>query len=95
MYQEDIIQFLQRICGLSGSQADSVRRGIAKKKMELLDEWMPVILNGYCEKSTKPRETAEQEAKQFLQIIQDASSYMFGLLISSFLVNPMTQGCAA
>lgn len=95
VYQEDIIQFLQRICGLNGSQADSVRRGIAKKKMELLDEWMPVILNGYCDKSEHPREVAEEEAKQFLKIIEDASAYMFGLVISSFLVNPMTQGCAA
>lgn len=95
VYQEDIIQFLQRICGLNGSQADSVRRGIAKKKMELLDEWMPVILNGYCDKSEHPREVAEEEAKQFLKIIEDASAYMFGLVISSFLVNPITQGCAA
>lgn len=78
VYQEDIIQFLQKICGLSGSQADSVRRGIAKKKMELLDEWMPVILDGYCEKSEKQRDISEQEAKEFLQIIQDASAYMFG-----------------
>lgn len=78
VYQEDIIQFLQRICGLSGSQADSVRRGIAKKKMELLDEWMPVILDGYCKKSEKPQDMAEGEAKEFIQIIEDASSYMFG-----------------
>lgn len=78
VYQEDIIQFLQKICGLSGSQADSVRRGIAKKKMELLDEWMPVILDGYCKKSEKPRDMAEGEAKEFIQIIEDASSYMFG-----------------
>lgn len=78
VYQEDIIQFLQKICGLSGSQADSVRRGIAKKKMELLDEWMPLILDGYCEKSKKPRDVSENEAKEFLRIIQDASSYMFG-----------------
>lgn len=78
VYQEDIIQFLQKICGLSGSQADSVRRGIAKKRMELLDEWMPVILDGYCNKSSKDRGVAEQEAKEFLKIIQDASAYMFG-----------------
>lgn len=78
VYQEDIIQFLQKICGLSGSEADSVRRGIAKKRTELLDEWMPVILDGYCNKSTKQREVAEQEAKEFLKIIDDASSYMFG-----------------
>lgn len=78
VYQEDVIQFLQQICGLSGSQADSVRRGIAKKRMDLLDEWMPVILDGYCNKSEKPREAAELEAKEFLKIIEDASSYMFG-----------------
>ena len=33
VYQESIIAFLQQICGLTGSEADTVRRGIAKKKM--------------------------------------------------------------
>lgn len=79
VYQEQIIKFLQDICGLTGSQADSVRRGIAKKKMDLLDEWMPVILDGYCNKSPHPREVAEKEAKEFLRVIEDSSSYMFGL----------------
>lgn len=78
VYQEQIIKFLQDVCGLTGSQADSVRRGIAKKKMDLLEEWMPVILNGYCSKSDKPRDVAEQEAKEFLKVIEDSSSYMFG-----------------
>lgn len=78
IYQEDIIAFLQNICGLSGSEADTVRRGIARKKPEILAEAMPKIMQGYCEKSDKPRETAEEEAKEFLQIIEDASSYMFG-----------------
>lgn len=78
VYQEQIIKFLQDVCGLTGSQADSVRRGIAKKKMDLLEEWMPVILDGYCSKSDRPRETAEQEAKEFLKVIEDSSSYMFG-----------------
>lgn len=79
VYQEQIIKFLQDICGLTGSQADNVRRGITKKKMELLDEWMPVILDGYCNKSPRPREIAEEEAKEFLKVIEDSSSYMFGL----------------
>jgi DNA polymerase-3 subunit alpha len=28
VYQEDVIAFLQQICGLSGSEADNVRRAI-------------------------------------------------------------------
>lgn len=77
VYQEDVIKFLQQICGLSGSEADTVRRGIAKKKMEILDGMLPKIINGYCEKSDKPREEAEEEVKEYLKVIEDASSYMF------------------
>ena len=77
VYQCDILMFLQNICGLSGSDADSVRRGIAKKKMELLEEWMPTILEGYCSHSDKPRAEAEEECKEYLKVIEDASSYMF------------------
>ena len=79
VYQESIIAFLQQICGLTGSEADTVRRGIAKKKMDILEKWLPKILDGYCNKSDKPREIAENEAKDYLKVIEDASSYMFGL----------------
>lgn len=79
VYQESIIAFLQQICGLTGSEADTVRRGIAKKKMDILEKWMPKILDGYCQKSAKPREIAEKEAREYLKVIEDASSYMFGL----------------
>lgn len=78
VYQEDIIKFLQVICGLSGSEADTVRRGIAAKKMEILDKMMPKIIEGYCGKSDQPREIAEAELAEYIQIIEDASSYMFG-----------------
>lgn len=78
VYQEDVIKFLQQICGLSGSDADTVRRAIARKKEDLLQKMLPQILNGYCSKSDKPRVQAEQEAMEFIQILKDASSYMFG-----------------
>lgn len=78
VYQEDVIKFLQMACGLTGSEADNVRRGIAKKRMEILDKAMPKIINGYCERSDKPREEAEKDLQQFLQVIKDASDYMFG-----------------
>lgn len=78
VYQESIIAFLQQICGLTGSEADTIRRGIAKKKLDLLQEWMPKILDGYCANSSEPREIAEQQCREYIQIITDASSYMFG-----------------
>lgn len=78
VYQEQVIAFLQQICGLSGSEADNIRRAIGRKQKDRLDAAMPSILEGYCSKSDKPRAVAEEEAKKFLQIIEDASSYMFG-----------------
>ena len=78
VFQEDVIKFLQDICGLSGSDADNVRRAIGRKQMDRLQSALPQILEGYCNKSDKPREVAEEEAKTFLQIIEDSSNYMFG-----------------
>lgn len=78
VYQEDVIKFLQIGCSLSGSEADTVRRGIAKKNLELLEQMMPKIKDGYCKNSTKPKEVAEQEVEEYVQILIDASSYMFG-----------------
>lgn len=78
IYQEDVIKFLQQICGFSGSDADNTRRAIGRKDEERLKKALPQILEGYCTKSAQSRKVAEQEAKEFLQIIEDASSYMFG-----------------
>lgn len=78
VYQEDTIKFLQQICGLSGSEADNIRRAIGRKQKDRLDATLPSILEGYCRMSTQPRNVAEEEAKAFLQIIEDSASYQFG-----------------
>ena len=65
VFQEDTIKFLQDICGLSGSEADNVRRAIGRKDKDRLEKALPQILEGYCNKSNKPREIAEEEAKAF------------------------------
>lgn len=78
IYQEDTIKFLQQICGLSGSAADNIRRAIGRKQKDRLNAALPEILDGYCKKSNKPREESEEEAKEFLQIIEDSASYQFG-----------------
>ena len=77
-YQEQTIAFLQQICGLSGGEADNVRRAIGRKQVDRLEAALPRILEGYCSKSDKPREKAEEEARAFLKIIEDSSNYQFG-----------------
>jgi DNA polymerase III subunit alpha len=78
VYQEDTIKFLTDICDFSGALADTTRRAIGKKDIELLNAQLPKILEGYCNKSSQPREIAEEEAKAFIQIISDSSEYQFG-----------------
>lgn len=78
VFQEDTIAFLQQICGLSGSEADNIRRAIGRKQKDRLEAALPKILEGYCNKSDKPREQAEKEAMEFLQIIEDSANYQFG-----------------
>lgn len=78
IFQEDQIKFLQQICGLKGSEADTIRRAIGHKDEVKIKQALPRILDGYCEKSDKPREVAEKEAQEFLAVLQDSASYSFG-----------------
>ncbi len=78
VYQEQTIAFLQEACGLSGGEADNVRRAIGRKQKDRLEAAMPKILEGYCNKSDKTRAEAEKEVKEFLQVIEDSASYQFG-----------------
>lgn len=45
-FQEDTIKFLTNICGLSGSEADNIRRAIGRKQRDRLETALPDILNG-------------------------------------------------
>lgn len=78
VFQEDTIKFLTDICGLSGSDADNIRRAIGRKQKDRLEAALPDILEGYCNKSDKERSVAELEAKEFLQIIENSARYQFG-----------------
>jgi len=55
-----------------------VHNCIGKKDVEGLNQQLPKILEGYCSVSKQPREVAEEEAKEFIQIISDSSEYQFG-----------------
>lgn len=78
VFQEDTIKFLTDICGLSGSDADNIRRAIGRKQKDRLEAALPSILEGYCSLSSRIRDVAEREAQTFLKIIEDSSNYQFG-----------------
>lgn len=78
VYQEQQIAFLQKACGFTGGQADTVRRAIGKKDPVLLAKWLPVIKEGYINNSDKSKEEAEKEVEEFMKIFIDSASYSFG-----------------
>ena len=78
VYQEQTIAFLQQACGLSGSASDTMRRNIAKKQEDKVKAMLPKVIEGYCDNSDKPKNVAEEEVKDFIQVIKDASGYQFG-----------------
>ena len=92
-FQETIIFFLHLYCGFTMGEADVVRRGFAKKTGT--EQYIPIIKDGgYLNnnghhidgfiKTMKDKygiseEKSEQDITAFLQVIEDASSYLFSL----------------
>ena len=93
VFQCQIIDFLHQYCGFTMGEADIVRRHFAKKMGT--DKDIPIIKDGgymtegghyikgfiqtMKEKYDMPKEEAEKTIVAFLQVIIDASSYLFSL----------------
>jgi len=79
VFQEQIIEFLNKFCGFTMGEADIVRRGFAKKTGT--EEFMPRIIDGFVKTMQEQYNTSKSEAeeivKSFIQVIEDASSYLF------------------
>lgn len=79
VYQEQVIEFLHSFCGYTMGEADGVRRSFAKKTGT--EKHIPQIKEGFCktmfEKYNMPREQSEKIVQDFLQVIMDASNYLF------------------
>jgi DNA polymerase-3 subunit alpha len=79
VYQEQIIEFLHRFCGYTMGEADVVRRGFAKKTGT--EKFIPKIKEGFIKTMESDygvsQEKSEKLIIQFLQVIEDASSYLF------------------
>lgn len=93
VFQCQIISFLHEYCGFSMGAADVVRRHFAKKTGT--DKDIPIIKDGGCLDGTTThipgfittmkakygmeKEEAERTIVAFLQVIEDASNYLFSL----------------
>lgn len=79
VYQEQIIEFLHSFCGYTMGEADVVRRGFAKKTGT--EKFIPKIKNGFAktmlEKYNVKPEESDKIIVNFIQVIEDASSYLF------------------
>lgn len=81
VYQEQMSEFLMEFAGFSGAEADWVRRGVARKIPEIIDEVVPNIATRFVEtmveKHGDTREHAEEVAGGFMQVFMDSSDYGF------------------
>ena len=79
VYQEQIIEFLHSFCGYTMGQADIVRRGFAKKTGT--EAFIPKIKDGFTDTMQKEYNISTEESERliesFIQVIIDASSYLF------------------
>ena len=81
VFQEQIIEFLNKYCGFTMGEADLVRRGFSKKLGT--DEYMPKIKAGFIKTMLSDYNIKKEEAEQliidFVKVIEDASSYLFSI----------------
>jgi len=77
VYQESIMGFLNKFCGFSMGEADVVRRGFAKKTGT--EEFIPKIKDGFLKHSGLSQEEGEKAINIFIQVVEDASDYLFSL----------------
>lgn len=79
VYQEQIIEFLNKFCGYSMGKADVVRRGFAKKVGT--EKFIPEIKSGFIKTMKDKYNVEEVEAsnivESFIRVIEDASLYLF------------------
>lgn len=64
VYQEQVMLLSQKLAGFTKGQADALRKGMGKKKKEIIDELKPKFLEG-CEQNGHPVEIAEKVWKDW------------------------------
>ena len=67
VYQEQFMQISKEWCGFTGGQADTLRKAVGKKKMDLMLKIKPDFVNGAVEYGGAPKEVAEQFWDQLVE----------------------------
>lgn len=72
VYQEQVMLLSQELAGFSKGQADALRKGMGKKKKDVIDAMWPLFLEG-CTKNGHP----EDKVKKIWEDWEDFASYAF------------------
>ena len=73
IYQEQFMQISKEWCGFTGGQADTLRKAVGKKKVDLMNKVKPEFIKGAVEIGGATAELAETFWKQLL----DFANYCF------------------
>lgn len=73
VYQEQVMQISKEVCGFSGGEADTLRKAIGKKNVELMAKMKDKMIEGGEKVSGIPRQIMEKFWKQ----LEDFAAYCF------------------
>lgn len=73
VYQEQVMQIAREMCGFTGGQADTLRKGVAKKKPEVL----AALKKDFIEGAIKTSGVKEQVLEKFWQQLEAFAAYCF------------------
>lgn len=79
VYQEQVMQISKDLCGFSGGQADTLRKGIAKKIPSVLAKMKKEFIDGAVEHSNADRKSMEK----FWDQLEDFAAYCFNKVHSA------------
>jgi DNA polymerase III subunit alpha len=73
VYQEQFMQISKDWCGFTGGQADTLRKAVGKKKIDLMRKMRVEFVEGAVSHSNAPREVAEK----FWDQLEEFANYCF------------------
>lgn len=73
VYQEQFMQISKEWCGFTGGQADTLRKAVGKKKIDLMKKVKPEFVEGAVKVGGATREIAEQ----FWAALEEFANYCF------------------
>ncbi len=73
LYQEQVMQISKEVCGFSGGEADTLRKAIGKKKIDMMRKMRQRMIEG----AKKVSGIEESTMQRFWQQLEDFAAYCF------------------